>query len=271
MDRWPAPADLAQAETSDVLRMWANLGYPRRALRLRECAQAVVARHGGELPADISQLLALPGVGAYTARAVAAFALDQAVPVVDTNVRRVFKRVARGEFLQGAARARDLTDVAELLPYIDADPSVLKAAPHLYEPSRNDPAYKESALVMCAALMELGALVCTASNPDCEACPLQDQCRWVALGKPQPSEAEQAAAARRVQKFAGTDRQVRGLVMKLLREDSAGGVTKEEIDMLWPDKAQLWRAVDSLVADGLAGVSAAASNKNRRFHLPRGK
>ncbi|WP_225723533.1 MULTISPECIES: A/G-specific adenine glycosylase [Corynebacterium] len=262
MDRWPTPADLARAERADVLRMWANLGYPRRALRLRECAVGVVNNFDAQLPTHVSDLLTLPGVGAYTARAVAAFALEQAVPVVDTNVRRVYKRLVRGEFLQGSAKARDLADVAALLPYLDEDPAVRKQAPELYE-ERSDPAYKEAALTMCVALMELGALVCTATNPACDQCPVREHCRWVALGKPEPSEEEQAAATQRVQKFAGTDRQVRGKVMALLRSAGPEGVDREAINDVWPKKVQLWRAVDSLVADGLA------IEENNSFSLPR--
>lgn len=263
MERWPEPADLAEAPASEVLRMWANLGYPRRALRLKECAEAVTQLHGGQLPTDISSLLALPGIGSYTARAVAAFALEQAVPVVDTNVRRVYKRLVKGEYLQGATRARDLVDVARMMPYLDPDPAVLKTAPELYEEIQ--PEHKEAALVMCAALMELGALVCVAGTPRCEQCPVQSQCSWVAMGKPEPSEQDQAHAKRRVQKFAGTDRQVRGLVMKLLREADVAGITESDIDAVWPDKLQLWRAVDSLVADGLAEKSI---NNFPRLHLP---
>ena len=113
-ERWPTPADLADAPVDEVLRAWANLGYPRRALRLRDCARAIVERHDGVVPSDVAELLALPGVGGYPARAVAAFAFGSVVPVVDTNVRRVQRRIVQGEYLQGAAKARDLADVADL-------------------------------------------------------------------------------------------------------------------------------------------------------------
>ena len=95
-------------------------------------------------------------------------------------------------------------------------------------------------------------MVCTARSPKCEVCPIRNQCRWVALGKPTPTEQQQLDAKQRVQKFAGTDRQVRGIVMGLLRRADASGVAKNTIDAAWPDKVQLWRAADSLVADGLA-------------------
>jgi A/G-specific adenine glycosylase len=181
LERWPTPADLAEAPTDDILRAWANLGYPRRALRLRECARAVVAEHGGQVPDTVAELVALPGIGDYTARAVAAFAFGRAVPVVDTNVRRVHRRLARGEFLQGPAKAGDLADVADLMPWVDEDPALLKRG---YRNPRHDPRARGEALGMCASLMELGATVCTARSPQCGACPVSDRCRWVALGTP---------------------------------------------------------------------------------------
>ena len=264
LERWPTPADLAEAPKAEVLKMWANLGYPRRALRLRECAIACVERHGGEVPRRIAELEALPGIGSYTARAVAAFAFGQAVPVVDTNVRRVYRRLVDGRFLQGPARARDLADVASLLPYVDPDPRLvgrqLPHSPHS-QPSATD-SVTDDANLMCAALMELGALVCTAKNPACDRCPVVDDCAWVNAGKPQPTEAEATAAARRVQKFEGTDRQVRGKIMGLLREAGEGGVTKQEIDLLWPEQEQRERALQSLLVDGLMDCNEG------KYHLP---
>lgn len=244
MLRWPQPADLAAAQTAEVIRAWANLGYPRRALRLQECAQMCVEKYEGRVPSSIQELEALPAIGTYTARAVAAFAFGQAVPVVDTNVRRVYTRLVKGEFLQGSARAADLQNIAELLPYVDKDPRV--RAMHL---PAGDPALKESANRMCVALMELGAVICTATNPSCQQCPLAQQCLWVRKGKPQPSEDAQAAAKARVQKFAGTDRQVRGKIMAQLR--SKEYISRKELDLLWPDAQQLQRCVDSLLVDKL--------------------
>lgn len=266
LERWPTPVDLAAAPTAEILKMWANLGYPRRALRLKECATACVERHGGAVPSDIAELEALPGIGNYTARAVAAFAFGQAVPVVDTNVRRVYRRLVDGRFLQGPARARDLADVASLLPHVDPDPRLVQchgshpshdqptAAPGCTDnadvaPGRTDNA--DAANLMCAALMELGALVCTAKSPSCDQCPVVEDCAWVQAGKPQPTEEEATAAARRVQKFAGTDRQVRGKIMGLLRAAGEGGVSKKEIDLLWADTEQRERALRSLLDDGL--------------------
>ncbi|MEX3504573.1 A/G-specific adenine glycosylase [Corynebacterium sp. LK2510] len=235
VERWPTPRDFAAASPDDILRAWGSLGYPRRALRLRECAQVIVDAHAGEVPADVEALLALPGVGDYTARAVACFAFGANVAVVDTNVRRVYARAESGRFL-AVPRKSEIADVAALLP------------------ERNGP-------VFSAGLMELGALVCTAANPKCGSCPLEADCAWVAAGRPEPSPEE--LRKKKVQKFAGTDRQVRGTIMKLLRESNTP-VSRAKIDALWPDNVQLSRALFSLLDDNLAEQDDAGY-----FHLPR--
>jgi A/G-specific adenine glycosylase len=223
LDRWPTPAALAAEPAGEAVRMWDRLGYPRRALRLHACARALVERHGGEVPADVDALLALPGVGAYTARAVAAFAYGQRVPVVDTNVRRVVTRAVQGAAEPGPpSTTRDLAAVEALLP---AD------AP--------------TAARLSVALMELGALVCTARTPRCAACPVRDTCAWRLTGSP-----AYTGPAKRVQGFAGTDRQVRGLLMAVLRR-AAEPVPQDALDAVWPDPVQRARALDGLVADGL--------------------
>lgn len=258
LERWPDPASLAVAPTDEVLRVWANLGYPRRALRLRECAAVIVERHGGEVPATVAELLALPGIGEYTARAVAAFAFGRAVPVVDTNVRRVHRRLVRGEYLQGSASATDLPAVADLMPWVDADPALDKRG---YRNPVQDRDRRDEALGICSSLMELGALVCTARSPHCDDCPVVTRCRWVALGRPEPSAAASAAAKRRVQKFEGTDRQVRGRIMAILRQapvDSAGA-----FEATGEDAAQRERALAGLLADGLVEAEGAG------YRLPR--
>ncbi|CAB0659661.1 A/G-specific adenine glycosylase [Corynebacterium diphtheriae] len=236
MRRWPTPADFAQAGKDEVLRAWDRLGYPRRVLRLHECAQQIVERHGGEVPHDVEQLLALPGIGDYTARAVAAFAFGQRVAVVDTNVRRVHHRVYQGIYLAGNASKRELREVEALLPH-------------------------DNAPEFSVALMELGALVCQ-TTPQCDRCPLTQQCRWIALGRPMPSAEETAKAKKRVQKFVGTDRQVRGLIMAVLRNAEAP-VPQSAIDVVWPDAAQRSRALFSLLDDGLA-----TQNEAGLFSLP---
>lgn len=222
VDRWPAPADLAAASPAEVIRAWGKLGYPRRALRLRETAIAVVERHGGVVPDDVAALEALPGIGTYTARAVACFGYGQPHPVVDTNVRRVVARVLHGRADAGTARAADLDDVLALTP--------------------TDP---ERAVRFSVAAMELGALVCVAGTPRCGVCPVRDRCAWRLAGSP-PGE----GPPRRVQKFAGTDRQVRGRLLDVLRAASSP-VTAAELDSAWDEAVQRSRCLDSLLADGL--------------------
>jgi A/G-specific adenine glycosylase len=220
--RWPTPGDLAAVSPADVIRAWGKLGYPRRALRLREAALAIVQRHGGVVPDDVAALEALPGIGTYTARAVACFGYGQPQPVVDTNVRRVVARLLHGRAEAGNARAADLADVVALTP-----PDRARAAR------------------FSVAAMELGALVCVAGTPRCGACPVRDRCAWVLAGSP-PHD----GPARRVQKFAGTDRQVRGRLLDVLRA-AAGPVPAVALDAAWDDAVQRSRCLDSLLVDGL--------------------
>ncbi|GGK12187.1 A/G-specific adenine glycosylase [Pilimelia terevasa] len=221
--RWPTPAALAAAPVADAIRAWGRLGYPRRAMRLHACAVAVTREHGGVVPADLDTLLALPGVGTYTARAVAAFAYGRRHPVVDTNVRRFVARCVGGAADGGPATTRaDLAATEALLPA---------------EPAR--------AARVSAAFMELGAVVCTARGPDCPACPVRGRCAWAAAGRPLPT-----GPTRRPQAYAGTDRQVRGLLLAVLRE-SAGPVPRGRLDAVWSDPVQRDRALASLLADGL--------------------
>jgi A/G-specific adenine glycosylase len=218
--RWPTPSATAAASAADVLRAWGKLGYPRRAKRLHECAIEIAAEHGDEVPDDVDTLLTLPGIGSYTARAVACFAYDRRVPVVDTNVRRVVARAVYGR-ADSPASVRDLADVAALLP--------------------NDP----DAPRFSVALMELGATVCTARSPRCGLCPLS-VCAWRSAGFPPAT-----APARRPQRYAGTDRQVRGRLLDVLR-DNTTPVTRDQLDLAWmSDTAQRDRALDSLLTDGL--------------------
>ncbi|MEQ4305361.1 A/G-specific adenine glycosylase [Plantactinospora sp. B6F1] len=221
--RWPAPADLAADTPAEAIRMWGRLGYPRRALRLHECAAAVLRRHGGEVPSTLEELLALPGVGDYTARAVAAFAYGQRHPVVDTNVRRLVARAVAGEPDAGpATRPADLVATEALLP-----------------------AVPERAARASAAFMELGALVCTARAPRCVDCPLAARCAWRASGRTAPS-----GPTRRPQRYAGTDRQVRGKLLAVLRE-ATGPVPRARLDLVWSDDLQRSRALAGLIEDGL--------------------
>lgn len=224
LERWPTPAALAASPPGEAVRAWDRLGYPRRALRLHAAATAITELHGGVVPSDIAQLLELPGIGDYTARAVATFAFGLRHPVVDTNVRRAIARVVLGQGEAGpASTRRDLAAMEALLPH-------------------DEPAAK----LFNAGMMELGAVVCTARAPRCGSCPLAGSCAWRAAGYPEYDGPRSAVQA----KFQGSDRQVRGLVMAELR-NSEIPVTDAEIDRLWPDAAQLARALASLETDGL--------------------
>jgi A/G-specific adenine glycosylase len=223
LERWPTPADLAAEPAGEAVRAWGRLGYPRRALRLHAAATAIVERHGGEVPTDHADLLALPGVGEYTAAAVASFAFGQRHVVLDTNVRRVLARTLAGVELpaQHVTRAeRELA--AGVVPEDDA-----------------------TAATWAVAVMELGALVCTAARPGCPTCPVAPLCAWRAAGHPAYD-----GPPRKVQAWAGTDRQCRGRLLAVLR-DSEGPVHRSRLDAVWSDEAQRTRALAGLVADGL--------------------
>ncbi len=226
MQRWPAPSDLAAASTADVLRAWDRLGYPRRALRLQECARAVVERHGGEVPDDAAALRALPGVGEYTAAAVRAFAFGRRSVVVDTNVRRVLARAVGGVALPAPhPTAAERATATAVVPDDDA-----------------------GAAAWAAASMELGALVCTARAPRCAGCPVRDLCAWRAAGYP----ADEHQERRRTQAWHGTDRQCRGRIMAALRRaDDPLPRTAFDAD------EQVARCLASLVEDGLVALTTA--------------
>lgn len=258
MERWPHPADLAAEPSGEAVRAWGRLGYPRRALRLHAAAAVIAAEHGGELPDTEEGLLALPGVGQYTAAAVAAFAFGRRAVVVDTNIRRVHARLVSGEALPAPSlTAAELRRAAGLLP-----------------------ADRAGSVVWNAAAMELGALVCTARSPRCGECPVAGECAWLAAGEPPPTYTPKGQA------WHGTDRQVRGAVMAVLRAAEhpvvrelfegemlssarseasgpcstqhfaeAGGAVRDALARLHalrtgPD--QLERALAGLLADGLA-------------------
>lgn len=224
--RWPTPSATAAASAGEVLRAWGKLGYPRRAKRLHECASVIATEYDDVVPDDVDTLLSLPGIGTYTARAVACFAYRQRVPVVDTNVRRVVARAVHGRHDAGSPSVRDLGDVEALLPDGEAAPS------------------------FSVALMEFGATVCTARAPRCGLCPLT-HCAWRSRGFPAGT-----GPAKRTQKFAGTDRQVRGLLLDVLR-GNASPVTRGQLDVAWTtDTAQRDRALDSLLVDGLVEQTA---------------
>lgn len=223
LERWPTPAALAEESTGEAVRMWGRLGYPRRALRLHAAAVAIVERHDGEVPTSYDDLLALPGVGDYTASAIASFAFGQRHVVLDTNVRRVLARTVSGVEFPAAAVTRAERDVAtSVLPDDDA-----------------------TAATWAVATMELGALVCTARQPSCDACPVADLCAWRGAGFPAYD-----GPPRRGQAWAGTDRQCRGRIMALARE-AESSVSAAQVEAAWPQAEQRERCLAGLEADGL--------------------
>ncbi len=223
LERWPTPADLAADEPGEAVRAWGRLGYPRRALRLHAAATAIVERHDSQVPSSYDDLLALPGVGDYTAAAIASFAYGQRHVVLDTNVRRVFARAVSGEEFPATSVRRAERDLATSLLPDDAP----------------------TAATWAVAVMELGALVCTAASPSCDACPIADQCAWIAAGRPAYD-----GPPRRGQTYAGTDRQVRGRLLAVVR-DAPGSVSRTRLDAAWSDDVQRDRALQSLLTDGL--------------------
>ncbi|MDR0481578.1 MAG: A/G-specific adenine glycosylase [Cellulomonadaceae bacterium] len=250
MERWPTPSDLAVASTADVLRAWDRLGYPRRALRLQECAQAITAQHQGQVPRDEASLLALPGIGEYTAAAVASFAFGQRATVVDTNVRRVIARLVGGE---------------------------AQAAPNLNSAERQRaaslvPAEPAQAARWAAASMELGALICTARTPAClssaaPGCPVMDLCAWRLDDYP----ADEHAHRRRSQAWHGTDRQVRGKIMAALRQANHA-VNESDLRTLLaastpqPEPSQVTRCLATLIEDGL--LEQTSADEDPQYALP---
>lgn len=220
MELWPTPADLAAASLSDALREWGRLGYPRRAKRLHQCAQVIVTDHGGEVPASLNELRALPGIGEYTAAAIRAFAFKESEVVLDINIRRLYARCWSGIATPTNAPNNSERELAKSLIPVGDDGR------------------------WAAATMELGALICKARTPLCSHCPLADICTWRALGYPQ-SEVEKRTSAQ----WQGSDRQCRGVIMNALRE--APEVKKQELAKIWGDRSQYEKAIASLLDDGL--------------------
>lgn len=222
MNRWPTPDDLAEEDSGEAVAAWGRLGYPRRALRLHSCAVTIATEHDGVVPNSYDELVALPGIGDYTASAVVSFAFGGRATVLDTNVRRLIARAESGIANCPTSVTRAERVVADaLVP--DEDVRAAKWA---------------------VASMELGALVCTARSPQCEVCPIRDSCRWVIDGKPDN------APARRGQPWKGTDRQCRGVIMDVVR-NSPRGVKVQMALSAWPELDQASRCLESLLDDGL--------------------
>ncbi|TDQ03175.1 MULTISPECIES: A/G-specific adenine glycosylase [unclassified Leifsonia] len=224
LTRWPTPAALAAVPPGEAVRAWQSLGYPRRALWLHAAAVAITEQHDGVVPEDVDALLALPGIGDYTARAVAVFAYGNRHPVVDTNIRRVIARAIDGQAEPGPPGKRDLAAMEALLP-------------------EDRPA----AAAFNAGMMELGAIVCVARSPRCGECPVASRCAWRQAGYPAYDGPKKAVQKR----YEGSDRQVRGRILAELRASHIP-VTAAELETVWPDAAQRDRALAGLLADGLA-------------------
>ena len=231
MDRWPTPADLAEASPAQVITAWGRLGYPRRALRLHAAAQIIAEDFNNEVPNDEITLQSLPGIGQYTAAAIAAFAFERRTLVMDVNIRRLLTRVIDGnEHPKPVPTSRERAARLTLLP-------------------------QRNAHVWAAATMELGAIICTSSNPKCELCPVISQCNWRKNGYPKSD------LIRKSQDWHGTDRKCRGTIVQALRENES--LTENAIKKLWPDESQVEKALITLLEDRLI-----QSMPRSRFRLP---
>ena len=231
MDRWPTPKDLAAATPAQVITAWGRLGYPLRALRLHAAAQIIAEDFNNEVPEDLETLQTLPGIGEYTAAAIAAFAFDQRTLVMDVNIRRVLTRVIDGnEHPKPAPTSREKARRLALLP-------------------------EKNAHIWAAATMELGALVCTSKNPKCELCPVISACNWRKNGYPKSD------LIRKSQDWHGTDRKCRGTIVQALRENES--LTENAIKKLWPEESQVEKALKTLQEDLLIEAIS-----RKRYRLP---
>jgi A/G-specific adenine glycosylase len=218
IDRWPTPADLAASKKSEAIHAWGRLGYPRRAIRLHESAGVIADKFENQVPRSLEDLRTLPGVGEYTAAAIASFAYGESSLVMDINIRRFFARAIDG------------------IESPTASPSQIERR------LRTELIPRDGAL-WAAATMELGALVCTARTPLCDQCPVMKICAWRAAGYPK------SEIVKKSQAWAGTDRQCRGLIVQHLRDHKSA--TKSALLKLWSDTDQSERALKSLIADHL--------------------
>lgn len=232
MKRWPTAASLSKATPAEVITAWGRLGYPRRALRLHECAKEITYNLEGKIPASQAELRELPGIGEYTAAAITAFAFEKRSLVLDINIRRLFARLFDGvETPTQSATKVEKSRYEELIP---------KKDPHLW----------------AAATMELGAVICTSQSPKCGICPVAHVCTWRSLDYPKSD------VVKRRQSWHGTDRQCRGTIVQALRENEV--LTKSQITQLWDVPSQLEKALLTLLDDGL--IESRGKNK---FSLPR--
>ena len=218
LKEWSTPAKLASARKSEVITAWGRLGYPRRAIRLHESAQIIAQDFNNRVPRSVEDLRNLPGVGEYTAAAIAAFAYGQSTLVLDVNIRRFFARLFDGvEHPTNSISTIERELRQKLIP--------------------------QDGATWAAATMEFGALVCTSKNPACELCPLKRQCAWRRAGYPK------SELVRKSQSWSGTDRQCRGTIVQALRENSK--LSTVALKKLWHDESQVEKALKTLIADGL--------------------
>jgi A/G-specific adenine glycosylase len=232
MKRWPTAAALAKASPAEVITAWGRLGYPRRALRLHECAKVITNELNGSIPTTEIELRKLPGIGEYTAAAMVAFAFKGRSLVLDINIRRLFSRLYQGIDTPTAAPTK-----AERVEYAEYIPTM---QPHIW----------------AAATMELGALICTAKIPLCGRCPVADQCAWRSLDYPTSDR------VKRTQSWHGTDRQCRGTIVQALRDNPT--LNKREIHLLWDVPSQVDKAILTLLDDGLI-----EERRKNTYSLPR--
>lgn len=228
IDRWPTPADLAASKRSDAIAAWGRLGYPLRAIRLHESSGIIASKFDNEVPRAIEDLRTLPGVGEYTAAAIASFAYNESALVMDINIRRLF------------ARAIDGVEV----------PS---SSPSIIERRLRTELIPTDGALWAAATMELGALICSARTPSCDQCPIRKSCAWRAAGYPK------SEIVKKSQAWAGTDRQCRGVIVQHLREQKSA--TKSALLKLWHDADQSEKALKSLIADHLIEATGKSSFK----------
>ncbi len=229
IERWPTPADLAASKRSDAISAWGRLGYPRRATRLYEAAGIIARDFNNNVPRSIEELRTLPGVGEYTAAAIASFAYGESALVMDINIRRFFARSIDGVESPSSSPSQVERRIrSELIPSHGA--------------------------LWAVATMELGALICTARSPLCEHCPVMTSCAWRAAGYPK------SEVAKRSQGWTGTDRQCRGQIIQHLRDNKVA--SKSSLIAIWHDKDQSEKALKSLIADHL--IEGAG---NSRFKL----
>ena len=257
MQVWPDAASLAAAPKAEVITAWGRLGYPRRALRLQECARQVASQYADRLPRDYDQLVALPGIGDYTASAVMSFAYGERIAVIDTNIRRVLSRVFLGRESTGGAASREERQLAwQVLPedadsevsdhHVNGDGSLGTADPQIRSAAWREPPSAR----WNQAVMELGATVCVARKPACDICPLAGHCRFLKAGLPGLG----AGRTRPRQRFAGTDRQIRGSILQALRQASGAPVSRKDLKSLCDDEIRLDRCIASLDEDGLLEI-----------------